>query len=88
MRAVRGSDLRQGLGLVGGMKGDVLRGVPILGEQDVRETAGESVDAGEDFVAPGYGEVPAGHEVGLEIDEEKGIGLGVEGHCSNSVMGT
>jgi hypothetical protein len=67
------------LARVGGSKGDVLGRVPVLGEEDVVEAAGESVDERENFVAAGYGECATGHEVGLEIDQEERVG-GVEGH--------
>ena len=40
---------------VGGGEGDVLGGVPVLGEDDVVEFFGEGVDEGDDGVAVGDG---------------------------------
>ncbi len=87
--AVGGGDLLVGGFVVGAGEGDVLGWVPVLGEEDVGEPGGEGVDGGEDFIAAGDGEGAAGHEVGLEIDEEEGVGLGVEGHSlflNSSIM--
>jgi hypothetical protein len=58
----------------------VLGRVPVLGKEDVVEAASESVDGGEDLVAAGNGKGAAGHEVGLEVDEEEGVGLLVDLH--------
>jgi hypothetical protein len=78
--AVRGFDLLVGIFGVGAGEGDMLRGVPVLGEEDVIEAAGEGVDGGEDLVAAGYGEGAAGHEIGLEVDEEECVGLVIDLH--------
>jgi hypothetical protein len=81
LRAVGGLDLLVRLVvLVRGGEGDVLRGVPVLGEENVVEAVGEDVDEREDFVATGDGEGSSGHEVGLEIDEEECGGGLVDGH--------
>ena len=54
-------------------------GVPVLGEDDVVEFLGEGVDEWDDGVAVGDGEVSTGHEVVLDVDDEKGVG-GLELH--------
>ena len=79
-------DLLVGRFAVSGGEGDVLGRVPVLGEQDVIEAAGERVDSGEDLVSAGDGECTAGHEVRLEIDEEEGVGLLVDSHGCLDVM--
>ena len=48
---------------VGAGEGDVVAGVPVLGEDDMVEAGGEGVDAGDDGVAVGYGQGTAGEEV-------------------------
>ncbi len=48
--------------------------VPVLGEDDVLEVRGESVDDGDDCVSIGNGEPPAGAEVALDVDEEQKVG--------------
>ena len=48
----------------------MLRGVPVLGEDDVVEFFCEGVDEGDGGVAIGYGQVAAGHEVVLDVDDE------------------
>lgn len=64
-------------------KGDMAGGVPVLGEEDVVEAAGERVDAGEEDVAFGDGERAAGQEVGLHVDDKQGVGgLGRDRHGS------
>ena len=63
----------------------MLRGVPVLGEDDVIEFFGEGVDQGDDGVAVGYGEVAAGHEVVLDVDDEEGVG-GLELHDESMVV--
>jgi len=67
-----------------GGEGDVSGGVPVLGEDDVAEFFGESVDDGDDLVAFGNGErasdaVRGGTEVVLDVDDEEGVG-GLEAH--------
>ena len=49
--AVVDLDEFEGLLGVGGCKGDVVGGVPVLGEDDVIEFLGEGVDDGDYFVA-------------------------------------
>jgi len=80
LEAVGGLDGFVGVFGVGGGEGDVLGRVPVLGEEDVVEAVGEGVDGGENFVAAGNGERTAGHEVGLEVDEEECVGLLVDLH--------
>ncbi len=53
--AVGGLDGFEVLFVVGGGEGDVLGGVPVLGEDDVVEFFGEGVDEGDDGVAIGDG---------------------------------
>ncbi len=82
----------QGLGAVGhldgliggcsgvaGGKGEMVGGMPVLGEDDVGEVGGEAVDGGEDLVAEGDGECAAGAEVALDVDDEEEVG-GSDGH--------
>ena len=81
----------EGLGAVGGFydfewifvwvgcgEGDVLGGMPVLGKDDVVEFFGEGVDEGDDGVAVFDSQRAAGHEVVLDVDDEKGVG-GLEG---------
>jgi len=72
--AVRNFDGFVRLLVVGGGEGDVLRRVPVLGEDDVVEFFGQGVDDGYDAVAVFYGQGATGHEVVLDIYNEKGIG--------------
>ncbi len=77
--SVRGLDGVVGLLLVRGGEGDVVGGVPVLGENDVVESLGEGVDGGHDVVGAGDGErsadaVEGRAEVVLEIDDEEGVG--------------
>ena len=60
---------------VGGSEGDVLRRVPVLGENDVIESLRKRIDKGSDLIAFGYGERSARAEVVLEIDDEESVGL-------------
>ena len=60
LRAVGGFDggldtIWKGLKAVGAGEGDMVAGVPVLGEDDVGEAGGEGVDAGEDGIAAGDG---------------------------------
>ena len=77
--AVRGIDGFVGLFRVGCREGDVLGGMPVLGEDDVVEFLGKGVDDGDDGVAVGYGQGAAGHEVVLDVDDEECVG-GLELH--------
>ena len=54
--------------------------VVVVGAETWASAAGEGVDEGEDFIAAGDGEAAAGHEIGLEVDEEEGGGGLVDGH--------
>lgn len=75
LRAVGGCYLLIGLSAgVGAGEGDVLLGVPILGEEDVLELVGEGVDARNKGVSFDNGEGAAGAEVILNIDDEEGVG--------------
>ncbi len=58
---------------MGGGEGDVIFGVPVLGEDYVGEFCGEGVDGGDDGVAFFDGECSAGAEVVLEIDYQKRV---------------
>jgi hypothetical protein len=71
---------------VGGGEGDVLGRVPVLGEDDVGESLGESVDERNDGVATCNGQGAAGHEVVLEVDDQEGVG-GLEGNGHGGVIG-
>ena len=64
--------------VVCGGEGDVLSGVPVLGEDDVGEFFCEGVDDGDYGVAFWDGEVASGHEVVLDVDDEESVG-GLEG---------
>jgi hypothetical protein len=77
----------EGLGAVGGGygvlwvaawvragEGDVASRVPVLGEEDVGEAAAEAVDEGDDLVAVLDGEMAAGTEVVLQVDDEESVG--------------
>jgi hypothetical protein len=55
LRAVGGFDGFVVLFVVGGGEGDVLGGMPVLGEDDVVELLREDVDGGDDGVAVGDG---------------------------------
>jgi len=68
-----------------GSEGDVLRRVPVLGENDVIESLRESVDEGNDLISFGYGERSAGAEVVLEIDDQESVG-GLWGDCHNKLI--
>ena len=64
---------------VRGGEGDVLRRVPVLGEDDVLESAGEFIDDGDDLLAFGDGKraadsVDCGAEVVLHVDDEERVG--------------
>lgn len=64
---------------VGGGEGNVLGGVPVLGEDDVVELFCEGVDEGDYGVAVWDGQCAAGHEVVLDVDDEECVG-GLELH--------
>lgn len=71
----------EGIEVVRAGEGNVVGGVPVLGEDDVVEAGGECVDAGDNLVAAGDGECSAGQEVELHVDDEKCvIGSEHEGH--------
>ena len=83
--AVGSLDGAVGLPVVRGGEGDVLGGVPVLGEDDVVELFREGVDDGNYFVAFGNGErasdsVDGGAEVILDVDDQEGVG-GLEIAC-------
>ena len=59
-------------GVLGG-EGEVVGGVPILGEDDVLEAGGELVNGRDDGVAICDGECATGAEVELDIHEEEEI---------------
>jgi hypothetical protein len=79
LRAMRGLDGLEGLLMVRGGEGDVLGGMPVLGEDYVVELLCEGVDERNDLIAVGYGEVAAGAEVVLDVDDYEGVG-GLELH--------
>ena len=60
-------------------EGDVIVGVPVLCKEDVRESRGEGVDAGNDGVSIRDSERTAGKEVDLHVDDEKRV-CQVKGH--------
>ncbi len=62
-----------GLFGVGGGEGDVIFGVPVLGEDYVGEFCGEGVDGGDDCVAFFYRQGSAGAEVVLDVDDQKRV---------------
>ncbi len=75
LRAVGGVDGVGGAAAgVGAGEGDVAGGVPVLGEEDVGEAAAEAVDERDDLVAVLDGEMAAGAEVVLQVDDEQGVG--------------
>jgi hypothetical protein len=59
--------------VVGGGEGDVIFGVPVLGEDYVGEFGGEGVDGGDDCVAFFYFQGSAWAEVVLEVDDEERV---------------
>jgi hypothetical protein len=70
LRAVGGLEALVVLLVVGGGEGDVLGGVPVLRKDDVGEFLCESVDDRNDLVTVRYGQVSAGHEVVLNVNDE------------------
>lgn len=78
LRTVGGLDRLEGLPVVRGDEGDVLGGMPVLGEDDVVECLREGVDDGNNLIAFGYCEVPTRAEVVLDVDDEQSVG-GLEG---------
>ncbi len=70
---------------VGAGEGDVVAGMPVLGEDDVVEAGGEGVDAGDDGVAVGDGQGAAGEKVELHVDDEERVG-GAELHSSKRTI--
>jgi len=92
LRAVGDFDCFVGLLIVRGGEGDVLRRVPVLGEDDVLESAGEFIDDGDDLLAFGDGKraadsVDCGAEVVLHVDDEERVG-GFELHDDLMVVQT
>ena len=65
--------VRKGFEVMSAGEGDVIAGMPVLGEDDVVEAGGEGVDAGDDGVAVGDSERAAGEEVELYVDDEQGV---------------
>ena len=59
--------------VVGGGEGDVILGVPVLGEDYVREFCGEGVDDGDYGVAFFDGQCSTGAEVILDVYDEKRV---------------
>ena len=74
LRSVGGFDGFERLFVVGGGEGDVLGGVPVLGEDNVVELFCEGVDEGDYGVAVFDGQCSARHEVVLDVDDEEGVG--------------
>ena len=75
LRAVGGLDRFEGLLVaVSCRKGDVLRRMPVLGEDDVIKFFGDDVDERDDGVAVCDAQGAIGHEVVLDVDDEEGIG--------------
>jgi len=88
----------EGLGAVGGLddfewlpgmssgEGDVCRGVPVLGEDDVIKFLGQGVDDGDYGVSVRDGQGSAGHEVVLDVDDEEGVcGLKYVHRCFDGI---
>jgi hypothetical protein len=81
LRTVRSMEELVVLLVVGGGEGDVSGGVPVLRKDDVGEFFRESVDDRNDLVGVRYGQVAAGHEVILNVDDEECVGgFKVHGH--------
>ena len=59
-----------------GSKREVPARMPILGEDHVGEARGELVDNGDDLVAVRHGEIAAGAEVVLHVDDQQAIAIG------------
>lgn len=90
LRAVRSLDGLEGLLVMRGGEGDVLDGMPVLGEDNVVELLREGVDEGDDLIAVGYGEVAAysvdcGAEVVLYVDDEQSV-VRLEGDRHGSLI--
>ncbi len=66
--------VRERVFAVGAGEADVVDGVPVRGEEDMVELAGEGVDAGDDAVALLYRKWATGEEVGLHVNDEEGVG--------------
>ena len=71
---------------VGAGEGNVGRGMPVLGEDDVGKVDDECVDEGDNSVRAGYGQAAARAEVILEIDDEERVGE-AECHCRERAGG-
>jgi hypothetical protein len=54
--------------------------VPVLGEDDVGKSPGETVANGHDLVAVGNGEGTSRAEVVLDVDQDQGVGGRGAGH--------
>jgi hypothetical protein len=50
--------------------------VPVLGEDDVLEERRDFVDDGDDFIAARDGELPAGAEIVLHVDDDEEVVMG------------
>jgi len=47
--------------------------VPVLREDDVIEECGDALDDRDDFIATCYGQLAAGAEVVLHVDDQEGV---------------
>ena len=72
---------------MGAGEGDVGRGMPVLGENNVGEAGGECVDEGDNGVGVRYGQAAARTEVVLEVDDEQRV-VGAECHCRETAVGS
>ena len=54
-------------------KGDVIGGVPVLGEDDVGEFSGQCIDEWHDGIAIGHRQLATGQEVILHVDNDQHV---------------
>ncbi len=87
LRAVGGFN-RVGEGVLAGVgagEGDVVAGVPVLGEDGVVEARSKRVDTGEDGIGVRDGKGAPWEEVELHVDDEEGVGV-AELHSSKRTI--
>ena len=65
--------LRERLGGVGRGERGVAGRMPVLGHDDMGETADERVHGGNDRIALVDRQRPAGHEIGLQVDRQQDV---------------
>ena len=67
-----------GTGMITG-KGCMVLRVPVLGQDDGLELAGQLSHAWNDLVASWHLQHATGNEVVLDVDDQQGVGFGVDG---------